>query len=212
MPPPTPVALNDVVQVVIQMRYQSQIYLNVLHYQSLQNWAPALYEETLQQLSNTIENDVVTGIIPAYLPVVPPSVTFETITVQRVYPTRDYYVRSPVGSPGEADGTTLAGSLGATITKLSQVSGRGRQGSFHVPALPTDAIVNGLVATGFLPVLNTLAQSLRLVQMEDGAGTGFQPGMFNPTLGGPNNFVPLIDTIVQNTARVMRRRTVGVGI
>lgn len=212
MPPPGPVAVGDIVQVVIQMRYSGQTYLNVLHYQSQQNWTPALYEETLEQLLATIETDVVTGIISPYKDVVPASVTFETLTAQRVYPTRDYYVREPVGTIGLYDGTASSGNLGATISKRSVIAGRGRTGSFHTPCLPINAAVGGVLEADYRNLLEPLAQSLRFIQMEDGAGTGFQPGMFNPELGSPNNWAPLLTTTVQQTARVMRRRTAGVGI
>lgn len=212
MPPPTPVAVGDVIQVTIEMRYNQQVYLNVLHYQSQENFSPALYESTLNTLLDTLETDAVTGIIEPYQAIVTEAVEFRTLTAQRVYPTRDYYVRVPVNVFGTYDGTQGTGNIGATISKRSQAAGRGRTGSFHTPALPAEGQNNGSLTTIYRGLVEDVASAIRFVQVESGAGTGFVPGMFNPALGGPNNFVPLIGTDVQPTVRVMRRRTVGVGI
>jgi hypothetical protein len=42
-------------------------------------------------------------------------------------------------------------------------------------------------------------------------GMSIEPGLYNPTLT-PGFFSRLFDTTVQDTVRVMRRRTVRVGI
>jgi hypothetical protein len=207
-----PVAIGDIVQVIIGSRVLGQSCLNVLYYRADSNMGPNTYQATLQNLSNKIATDIVQGIIPYMLDAMGNNTTVEFIQLQKVYPQREIPVRTPQGVPGVHVDDCATPNVAGVILKRVEKPGRGKTGSFHLAGIPETGYSGGSFTAPYQALLDAIGNQLD--DPIDGivAGSKWNPGTFNPDLGLPDNFVPLAGYEVKTTVRVMRRRTVGVGI
>lgn len=210
--PPAPVAAGDIIQVIIKGEANGQTLLNVLYYKAKSGYPEDTYAEAMEELWAAIVVDDITSITDAMVPLMGNNTGINWVQCQRVYPTRDYYYRGAADLQGTHADDCDAPNVSAVITKRSERSGRGRSGSFHLGGIANTTYALGKITPAAQSLLVTLAAGIELVQQETTDGTGYEPGMFNPELGAGLNWSPIADTTVQETLRVMRRRTVGVGI
>jgi hypothetical protein len=101
--------------------------------------------------------------------------------------------------------------VAAVITKRTAFAGRWAVGSFHLGGLPQNAYVNGTLEPTFKTSVGLVAAQL----LEDITiaivGGVYEPVIVHPVAAHDGSTV-LRETDVQDTLRVMRRRTVGLGI
>jgi len=143
-----------------------------------------------------------------------------TADLQWITPTR--YVKRTfiVGPVGDLGGTTLT-NVSSVVTLRSSRADRRSLAHKHLPGVPSGEVANGLISGALSGALDNLGDQASL-DVTVGART-MSPvvygrprpaytdkhGNFHPAL--PES-IRLIDThIVGDTARTMRRRTVGVG-
>lgn len=208
-----PVLAGDVFQVILEFNVVGQRCLNVLHYIVLSTPSPNEYGGFLTALRAEFTLAAANGIIDALRQAICTNVPFTSCTVQRVYPTRDYYQRQSYNFSGVYDDTCATANISAVITKQSEAAGRGRAGSFHLSGVPAIIVINGRLNDAYQDLLTTIGIKLETVlNVASTASPNLAPGMYHPGLGAGANFKRLIRTQAQATARVMRRRTVGVGI
>lgn len=210
--PVAPIAAGDVVQVIIESQVLQQTMLNVLYYRAKAGVPGTEYFIILDELNTAIAESQNAGIVPYMIPMMGPNAEVVRIQSQRVYPTRDLYLRTPVGVVGTQNDDCDASNLAAVIVKRGERTGRGKSGTFHLGGLPMTSYALGRMTAGSRTLLTALADKLNDPQLSAGGESLFVPGMFNPTMGAPNNFNEIVACDVQDTVRVMRRRTVGVGI
>lgn len=207
-----PIAAGDIVQVIIESRVEGQSLLNVLYFKANEAEVGSTYQESLAQLIESIVSDPNTAIVPRMTPLMGPNVTVANVQAQRVYPTRDVYRRQPTGEPGTHVDDCDATNVAAVIVKQSTVAGRGRSGTFHLGGLANTTYALGHMTTDAQTLMLALGDSLDDKQPGIVDTEQWQPGMFNPSLGAGMNFTEIGATTPRETLRVMRRRTVGVGI
>jgi len=208
-----PLRINDIVAVTIVGSFEQQTYENVLHYRA--DNPPdntESYEQGLNALIASIKNDIGSAVITEYLPVIGANAGLDYIQAQRVYPTRDFYVRVNEAQPGTHAGDCLTGNISGVITKQSEKAGRGRSGSFHTFAVPEGTYEKGTFLAAYLTLLDELGDAIELNQRTFAGLDVWWPGMYSPTAGAGDNWSGIVNTTAQDTVRVMRRRTVRVGI
>lgn len=210
--PADPIAVGNVVQVVIGTKFAGQQALNVLYFQSDSAMGPNQYIETLEALIGEINSDGIDGIVPFMLPAMGPNVTHNFTQAQRVYPVRSIPVRIETASDGTHVDDCDTFNIAAVISKKVDKPGRGRTGSFHLAGIPNTAYFEGSFTPPYIDLLDALADRLETYQEGIVAGSKWFPVTFNPNLGAGENVQQVVQCSPRGTVRVMRRRTVGVGI
>lgn len=150
------------------------------------------------------------GLASRYLDCVPVNLSLEQIWIQTIAPTRytkSIFTVGDVGSGGQADTANVQQS----ITRKGELAGRFSIGGIRVPCATTvDTITDGKLTTSALAALNALAGEMKeTLSVASGTAT-LVPQVGTPP--APVNSIDLVDTIAENTVRVIRRRTVGLGI
>jgi hypothetical protein len=116
---------------------------------------------------------------------------------------------TPVKAVGQIAGPALPSNTAAVITLASDLAARSGVANKHLPAIPTAAVVNSVLTAGYVGDLGNLADQA-LQPLNTGAGKTWNPCIYNRAT--PAASKPLADFLVNPYARVMRRRTVGLGI
>jgi len=210
--PSAPLAVGDIVQLVIESRVNDQVCLNVLHYRARVALPAITYPEAMDLLNQAVGGPSAESITDKMAAIMAENASIVRCQAQRVYPTRDIFYRLTVDKVGRAAGDCMAQNIAGVLTKRAEVAGRGRAGSFHLAGLPQEAMSVGYIANAFKPRFDELADKLGDPLVADGGQFVYEPGMYSPGSGaGLNwNYIAAVET--QTTLRVMRRRTVGLGI
>jgi len=151
----------------------------------------------------------------AIIDVLPSNVTIERYGIQRIGANRlaKYYANA------DLDGTNVAATatnVAGVITRRSFAGTRVGVGSVHFP-IPSDDtnIVDGQLTAGLIAKLDAVAAwgpSLMSIALGGGVNAVLSPVTFGKDQAGTLFTSPIDQALTQETARVMRRRTVGLGI
>jgi hypothetical protein len=203
-------ANNDVIQITTTVNYRNQLCLNTYHYRytgtpvsdaepdlvALNVKFTALGGSVGRALQESINSDAV----------------LIRLAYQKIWPIRQqaFVINADGAGLAVGDGPHPTNTA-AVISRYTAIAGRGRTGSLHVPAtLQSNLTDAGLWSAGYIATLQALATQLPLPIAALTSATNWIPGLFQ--LGDPSTFNVLTTTVVRNTPRVMRRRTIGVGI
>jgi hypothetical protein len=141
----------------------------------------------------------------------PTSYLLNNIWAQLIFPTRWAKLVFPRGDSGAFPQDASTANLAAVITRKGIQANKKNIGSLHVPTSNLDpGMTTGLISTGLKTALGILAGAMLTVVTTPG-GTVFAPCLFPPKATTVGQAVFLNTAYAQNTVRVMRRRTVGVG-
>ena len=140
------------------------------------------------------------------------SVTIIDHRMQRVAGSRLAPVIHPINEPGEVVEQALPGNTAACVTRRTILGTRWAIGSWHQPGLSVNSLfdnasLNGTYMTNLEVMLNT--------RIKGSAQPGGSFGTIENVLWSPSvplRFTPITAYVCQASPRVMRRRTVGVGI
>lgn len=147
------------------------------------------------------------------------SATVDFLRVQMVHP-RQVLRDFAINLAGTAGATSNAPNVAAVITKRTAHAGnhtkgvitnRGGVGSIHVGALPADAMDNGLITIPYAGLLGVLAiKSVQEVTLNGGGKA--VPCLWHKKATFPPDYDRYTHFYIQPQVRIMRRRTVGLGI
>lgn len=129
-----------------------------------------------------------------------------------INPVRYFYVRSNLNIPGSyPTGDPIPSNSSAVITFQAEVAGRGRAGSTHVGGLTSSVYLDDGTID---PDYNGALEDLGLALMKGIGGVAPNNYWVPVTYNGSKapNWNGLVAFQVQQEMRVMRRRTVGLGI
>lgn len=201
-----PLPANSIVQVTIQSRMNNQTLLNVLTYQT-GSVASVSYATTLDDLLTQLK--AAGSLIPAMGLCLNANCTITQLWAQPVYPDRLAPIFQSSGINGDQDsGYALPQNQALVIEKIGDPATRWGRGSFHLGGLDGQAISVGTINPAQDTLMRALADQLRTVMT--GGVVSFFPCLWSPKV--PTRITRWNRYKVQQTARVMRRRTVGVGI
>jgi len=202
---------GDVVSLTVYHTLCNQTCLNVLHYQAFD--VTAGIDRWAAYASLYTEWSAVASVRERMLAVEGDNVTMERVRLQFLTPTRKLYRDFTINAGGTAgDGISSTANVAASILKQGDGSGRQFVGRLQVVGPPTASQNNGVWNVGYMADLEALALELKQDLVVAGVAT-FRPVLIGQAAG---EAVPHVHNVVecwpQNTVRVMRRRTVGLGI
>jgi hypothetical protein len=152
------------------------------------------------------------GLRDQYLAVAPLNYTLAQISCQKILPARYRRIQTAENLPG-LRGTSPVSNVALVIERFGPMANRANIGSLHVPCSPGNAVGG----TWDAPTLaDATALSIAMTTaLEDEDGNIYRPCLVAAWQGVPTPLpTPKIisGTIVHTASRVVRRRTVGVGI
>lgn len=149
-----------------------------------------------------------------YIACCPTDYILEQIWLQLIKPERIMKSVFTDGAPG-TDQPAGTANVAAVITRRGEPATRNAVSTLHVPLAPTEdnMTLGQLAPTGVKTKLSLLAAQM-LLPLEGGAlaGAKLTPIVYQPRTGLPVNGHAIVRANVEGTVRVMRRRTVGLGI
>lgn len=205
------VSLNDVVEMTLGYRSQGQQCLLVRHYFCANLPADRDYEANLDDLMNAW----LIGPTPVVAPLQAmqhADVNVNFLMAQKIGPTRWFYKRSAQNSDGTHPGVEpMPPNSAVTVSLQTETPGRGRSGSAHVGGLTTQTYTDaGFVDPDFLPLMQDFGDALITGIGGVAPNNYWKPCCYSGP--GPGGINRVIAATPQTTMRVMRRRTVGLGI
>lgn len=209
-----PVNQNAKMEVTSRCSMQGQTILNVWHY-TLTGGAAGTYDgDAIQAALRSEIGLAVADDLPMLMRAFTnEAVDFLDLRYQWIWPTRYSPVYSGTGSgPGAIAETPLPANVAATTTITTEVAGPAGRGSKHWGGLSITDLDAGFITATLKGHLDNVMQLMgQVVTPAMGAGgNSLVPIVYHRA--APNASYPWSQFIHQNTSRVMRRRTVGVGI
>lgn len=155
--------------------------------------------------------DAAAGAVPAsYLACVPSEWQATSVTAQAIYPVRYVRSRTAWADFGQKN-TTTTPNLQQCLTLFTELSGRSQVGSKKLPLATTDCLAGNLIA-GQLTALQAHGNSI-LAPVAPTVGNGvYNACIYHRSPNANPRFNRITNTYAQPQSRVMRRRTVGLGI
>jgi len=207
-----PIVSGDIVQAVIRYRCENQVMMNVLHYRARVGVADAEYFAIMDELGEALSLSEATGIVTQMLPLLGPNVKVEEIQCQRIFPNRSPYLSYSVLAFGTHADDCDALNVSAVITKRGEKAGRGKAGTFHLGGIASTTYALGQMTTASRTLLLALADKINDPQLTAGGDSLFEAVIFDADGTVGTNYNPIVSCVPQSTLRVVRRRTVGLGI
>lgn len=209
------VTLNDIVQLSMRGVIAGQRIIMVRTYRcSAPSSSTTTYTEDMQALIAKVSSDALGGIRGRYLSLLPTAFTLSDIRAQVIYPTRRVLVSTTqTGQNGSNEGSGNVTNLAGVITFRTALSGRKQVSNVHIGPIPSDVISAGSLDAAYRLPMTELKDLLVAVLTP----TGFDVASWTPCIYHRTGATPalrsddILTGVVQTTARVMRRRTVGVG-
>jgi len=203
-----PVTVGDVFQVTMKGTLLGQTIMNTFHYgMSVVTGAPT---QTAVQNEILVKLAVAGGFYDKFLDILPGNYTLDEVWVQFILDTR-YRKRVAVqGLNGTFGQDSEVTNIAAVASRFGDAANRRNQGSVHFAIGGSGSwIVGGLISAGVETKVNAFLPHLYTAQALATLGT-IQPILIHGT--SKLNAIPLTSAVTQLTSRVMRRRTVGLGI
>lgn len=204
-------AAGDIISITYESSYDAQQIRYVLHYKTTTSGTSANPESDLLAIATNFVDPVNNSLIAAIQAAAVDQFFFEACTAQRVYPARTIGMRVTTSFPGAVVGTGLPANSAVVITKRTLTPGRAGIGSLHLSGVSTSWVQASEVAVANLPSFDTIGNEMLSSRTVTAVSVSMEPGLFNPTFP-PNFFSRLFDCPAKTSIRVMRRRTVRVGI
>lgn len=200
--------VGSILQVSVRYTSCGQQLLNVLGYRVITQSTEG--DVQAEQAGLASQLNAANNLIDKMRACMSNETTVQDVTVQFIRDTRFARTVLEVDAPGTIAEPCATANVACTITKRTEYSGRWAVGAFHIGGLPNTAYDGGLIDTDYKTVANALGA--QLLDNIGGVGGGlYQPVIIHPP-GTHGGYSALIATETQDTLRVMRRRTVGLGI
>jgi len=202
---------NSILEVTMLQRYNAQVCMNVLHYRWTST-GPAEGDDLTDLLDALVFNGV--GSVTDLLKARNAATWFYTATkYQWVSPIRyTPKLYTDATGFGENVNPALPQNVAAVLTKKAVVATRKGTGGVHFTGLCDDDVLDGFLTAARKTNMDAVA--VQLSQVAD-TGAVLAGSKLTPIIGPQTeaSTAPTwTDWISQDTVRVMRRRTVGLGI
>lgn len=204
-------AVGQVYLLTLRGEISNQITLNTFMYQCTNVGSAATTQEIVADIITDIKSAA--KLVPKFLNVMPTDYQLFQEWVQVISPLRLAKQTFSDGNFGASGLTANTANVAATIERRGDVADRKNVGSLHLVAPdPASIATNGTITlAAYLTAINTLAAQMLVPIVGAVTGANLVPVLFNPRAPG-NPPRRITATIAQNEIRVMRRRTVRVGI
>lgn len=210
-------AIGDVIEVSFEQLLYGQRLLNIRHYVVTTISTPQFANLDFDGWETSITG--VGGITDKMKALASVDWSITGVVFQRIRPTRNARYRIPENIVGSSPTQAKTPNVAATIyltTDFATVHGgpfpRGQVSNWHQGGIPVDAYDGGVVLGALSTQLNQLGTQLAL-PLVNGNGNEMSPVVYHrkaPTIDESHD--PIINHASNPYVRVMRRRTVGLGI
>lgn len=203
------ISVGDVIRVVYFQRLFGQRIDSVFHLRCTVAPAPGTTEA--QALLNIAIrfSDPTFPLLMFWAPLVGPSLLFDEVRAQKVWPNRSVYQKFAIGTTGtNADDATTA-NVAASIEKRTLHPGRKGIGRWQIAGVPATKIISGALAPSYLTSLSGLAGALVGDQSITSDSSKYRFCLWNG--GAITSDDDMFDPQPKDTVRTMRRRTLRVG-
>jgi hypothetical protein len=204
---PVDLGANDIIEVVIEGRLDGQQTISTFHYRiaSLDGAHPMMSE--LENLIGKLRAP--NKLWEKYQNVTSDQLNHLNMYAQVIYPIRYRYTNAAeADQTGGVDSSAFPANVQASITRASERAGRAYVSHLAVPGVPIGALEVSQVTVDYKEALNELAEVM-LQSVVLTSGTQLNPIIFHKELSP--NYSDLVVAFAQDTSRVSRRRTVGLG-
>ena len=200
---------NAVVAITLRGKHEFQDVMSIFHYRY--NGSQQITDGAAALNSIWTHFNGAGGMFGIWVSCLSSKVTQLEARLQWITPSRFAYVSKtdPAKVQGAVGGDAMPVNTAVSITKRTQNAGRSEVGTLHMPGVPQLWIVNGILqqagvdqyaglAAKMLEAISTVAPAMELL-----------PVLFHKS--SPDVSPQFVNTSLQGFARVMRRRTVGLG-
>jgi hypothetical protein len=199
---------------IIELTYLGTMYnqtiMNVRHYYvAAQGTTPGVTDEIENFLGHFVDMGV-GSVLPAYIACIPEELNVNRVIAQVLTPTRLRRQFETISQNGLASSSPVT-NVQASITFTTLLSGKDQQGGMRLCAAPVAAL-DGVWTAGYQGLLTTLAARLSETVAEPDGDAIYAPCIYHRTKAAPLNRTEITGFVIQPTTRVIRRRTVGVGV
>jgi len=198
------VPVGAILEATIRGSLASQTTLSLFHYMLNDTAIPdgAAFLTTF----NTAFN-IAGGVVDKYRLCCCEDFTLNEVRYQWIYPTRFRSVSfAPFIGTGSIVDQSAPPNVAQVVTKRADVASRRGIGTLHVPSVPNAQIADGKLLGGQLTRLSALGTALSAALVT----ARMDPVLLRRDLPAASPIIT--STVAQETVRVERRRTVGLGI
>lgn len=155
-------------------------------------------------------NLAVGHMVDALLPCISAAVTLDAIIYQPIRTTRYRPITVAHALNGSQNGQEVPQNISQVVTRAGVLANKHNVGAIHLPPCQADQIINGTLDVGQINLLRTFASKVIQQAAPGGGGVTLDPVLISRNVV----LAPQLITIAfpQDTIRVMRRRTVRLGI
>lgn len=200
---------GSIVEATFSGTHSGQRILNVYHYRVSQI-STLPYNDEMDQFILQFGSLAAGGMRRTLLDCMPANYTLQQMVAQGVFPQRfrrDVTVVNNAGTRGDA----IAPNIAAVVTLHTERAGRSQIGGKHFITGSENDVVLGIIQAGLLANMQLHANACVLPLTATAGGGVYTPVIFHRnTPATPST--DLVGGFPQETSRVMRRRTVGLGI
>jgi len=202
--------IGDVVSIQIHGRIFNQVTMSTFHYKVTTASTTPDTKVALEALGTSFKTQLnAPGL--AFLQAAPQNWLAEKVRLQVVSPILSQYAIVSWNLFGTIGSDANASNVTGTLTRRTSFGGRTQIGALHTAPLPDAAMLSGLIAASHLAKMDNLAD-----KMDNNFTVLAETTQVTPVLWSTNdpfnNNKLITSIIVQPEIRVMRRRTVGLGI
>lgn len=203
--------IGSIIEATVLGNLNGQRIMSVFHYRVTVESTiidPAL--EIVDFNESWFDPAVPLGFAQLYSGSVPENHNITQSAAQVVAPLRRARVTQNVTLTG-ARAAAAVPNTAVVITKRTAFAGRDQIGSVHLPLDPATDAAGGFVDAALKSVLEAFAAGMLLDVTGTAGGGVYTPVIWHRDAAAPDDFDTVTNTVVQDTTRVMRRRTVGLG-
>ena len=203
---------QSIIAATLTMRMNGQTLMNTMHYQP-DGSETGTFSDGAAVLDDFATKIDEAGVGWSFLMGVFTSTVLEMVELklQFVYPVRYAYKTYPAATAlGTQPGDALPQNVAAALTFQSNRAGRHEHGTLKIGGLPSSAVVGGNVDGPTRAHISSLGDFLKETAEIPAAGFTYKGIIYRRT--SPSTSSDISHNSVGTSARVNRRRTVGLGI
>lgn len=207
------VQLGDVVSVDFLYTFNGQRLINTFAYEVDEPPTdPTSWDDGYDGIVTMVSE--VGGLKAALKAVMSNEVQFDAIRVQVVAPFRLVYHKQDLFEFGDVDNPPLPQNVASSLERYGAGAGRRNVGRIQIPGLTINDVEDGKTNVVYRLLVDEVGQEMTLPRTGTvGLGSHIRPVLINRDEDGVIiGTTPVIGYRIQDTVRVMRRRTVGLGI
>lgn len=205
-----PILPNDIWLVQVYMSIYSQRVIANFHYRVVTPGTEATPFELCDAINTKFK--AAGGMMDKMKACTSETLFYDFVQSQRIFPQRTVLVTGIDGDIGDLDAEQILTNSAAVITRRTVLAGRDQVSNLHMVIPQTGATV---AAGEVTPGWKLLAEPLRAALYTDivtAGGTDLEPVIYHQGVPAPDHYQEVHSAVIQDTARVMRRRTVRLGV